>query len=138
MFNIESVSELERLQAIATEVGIVAKACIRVNPNVDPHTHEYTTTGKDKNKFGIDAHLVPDVFDEFAGHPMIDLVGLHVHIGSPVRQVTPFVESVQVLLQLIGELENSGHNIQLIDLVAAGQSTTSPANRRASRPMPRP
>jgi diaminopimelate decarboxylase len=116
MFNIESVSELERLQAIATEVGIVATACVRVNPNVDPHTHEYTTTGKDKNKFGIDAHLVPSVFDQFASHPMIDLVGLHVHIGSPVRQVTPFVESVQVLLQLIGELENAGHSIQLIDL----------------------
>jgi diaminopimelate decarboxylase len=142
MFNIESVSELERLQAIASEVGIVAKACIRVNPNVDPHTHEYTTTGKDKNKFGIDAHLVPSVFADFAGHPMIDLVGLHVHIGSPVRRVTPYVEAVQVLLQLTGELESAGHQIRLIDLgggwavdYVAGESPGIEAYAEALTPL---
>ena len=142
MFNIESISELERLQTIASEVGVVAKACIRVNPNVDPHTHEYTTTGKDKNKFGIDAHLVPGVFDQFAGHPMVDLVGLHVHIGSPVRRVTPYVEAVQVLLQLIGELEAAGHQISLIDLgggwavdYVAGESPGIDAYAEALTPL---
>ncbi len=116
MFNVESVSELVRLQEIAEDLGVAAKACIRVNPNVDPHTHEYTTTGKDKNKFGIDADLVPGVFEDFAGHPMVDLIGLHVHIGSPVRRVTPFVEAVQVLLELIEMLDQAGHSISLLDL----------------------
>jgi diaminopimelate decarboxylase len=142
MFNIESVSELERLQKIAGELGIVARACIRVNPNVDPHTHEYTTTGKDKNKFGIDAHLVPGVFRDFSGHPIIDLVGLHVHIGSPVRRVAPYVEAVQVLLQLIGELESAGHQISLIDLgggwavdYVAGESPGIEAYAEALTPL---
>jgi diaminopimelate decarboxylase len=116
IFNVESVSELERLDAVATELGITARVCIRINPNVDPHTHEYTTTGKDKNKFGIDANLVPGVFDTFAGRPMLDLAGLHVHIGSPVRQVSPYVEATHVVLQLIGELEKKGHPISVIDL----------------------
>jgi diaminopimelate decarboxylase len=116
IFNVESVSELERLDAIASEIGITARACIRINPNVDPHTHEYTTTGKDKNKFGIDAHLVPGVFDAFARRPRLDLAGLHVHIGSPVRHVSPYIEAVHVVLQLIDELEKAGHPISVIDL----------------------
>jgi diaminopimelate decarboxylase len=116
MFNVESPSELERLAVIAGELGIVARACIRVNPDVDPHTHEYTTTGKEKNKFGIDADLVPGLFDDFAGHPMIELVGLHVHIGSPVRQIEPYLKAVRVLLSLIDSLEKAGHTISMIDL----------------------
>jgi diaminopimelate decarboxylase len=116
MFNIESISELERLAAIAEELDVRARACIRVNPNVDPKTHEYTTTGKDKNKFGIDAHLVGNLFDRFAGHAALDLVGLHVHIGSPVKEIEPYVLAVKVLLTLIDELETAGHRVELLDL----------------------
>jgi diaminopimelate decarboxylase len=116
MFNVESESELERLRSIASELGVVARACIRVNPNVDPQTHEYTTTGKEHNKFGIEASLVPRLFDRFADDPMLELVGLHVHIGSPVRRVAPFVDAVEVLLRLIDEIERAGHSISLIDL----------------------
>jgi len=116
MFNIESISELERIAAIAAELGVVARACIRVNPNVDPRTHEYTTTGKDKNKFGIDADQIPALFDAFASRPSLDLVGLHVHIGSPVREVEPYVLAAGVLLSLIDTLEAAGHRIELLDL----------------------
>lgn len=116
MFNIESISELERITEIADDLGVVARACIRVNPNVDPRTHEYTTTGKDKNKFGIDAHLIPGLVDRFAGRAGLDLVGLHVHIGSPVREVEPFVLAAGVLLSLIDTLEGAGHRVELLDL----------------------
>ena len=116
MFNVESRSELERLAAIAGELGLRARACLRVNPNVDPRTHEYTTTGMDINKFGIDADLVPGLFDAFAGRPELELAGLHVHIGSPVREVAPYVAAVEVLLALIETLEAAGHRITALDL----------------------
>jgi diaminopimelate decarboxylase len=116
MFNVESRSELERLAAIAGELGVPARVCIRVNPDVDPRTHEYTTTGLDVNKFGIDADLVPALFDAFAGRPRLELAGLHVHIGSPVREVEPYVAAVRVLLGLIETLEAAGHRISALDL----------------------
>ena len=116
LFNVESASELERLAAIAEELGGVARACIRVNPDVDAYTHEYTTTGKEENKFGIDGDQVPALFASYADHPAIRLVGLHAHIGSPVRTVAPFVAAVDVLVALIDRLEAHGHAITTLDL----------------------
>jgi diaminopimelate decarboxylase len=142
MFNVESVSELERLVTIAEELGVRARACIRVNPNVDPKTHEYTTTGKDKNKFGIDADRVVEAFEIFAGHPQLDLIGLHVHIGSPVRTIEPFVKAVNVVLGLADELERLGHRISVIDLgggwavdYVAGESPGVEAYSAALEPL---
>jgi diaminopimelate decarboxylase len=115
-FNVESESELERVASIAAEIGVSASVCLRVNPDVDAHTHEYTTTGKEENKFGIDFSLVPGFFDRYRSHPHISILGLHVHIGSPVRQVKPYVEAVQVLLSLIADLEALGHAISVLNL----------------------
>ena len=116
LFNIESESELERIAAIAAELEIPARACIRVNPDVDAKTHEYTTTGLEENKFGIYADRVPALFDAYADHPQVELVGLHVHIGSPVRQIDPYVKTVRVLLRLIDRLESAGHRPTVLDL----------------------
>ncbi|HEX2252693.1 MAG TPA: diaminopimelate decarboxylase [Thermoanaerobaculia bacterium] len=116
LFNVESVSELAAIDRIGTEAGIRARACLRVNPDVDPHTHEYTTTGRQENKFGIDAPQIPDLFDQWSGRGGVELVGLHVHIGSPVPQVEPFVESVQVIGALIDRLEAAGHRIEVLNL----------------------
>jgi diaminopimelate decarboxylase len=115
VLNAESTSELERIAYWGTELGIRPRVCLRVNPDVDPHTHEYTTTGKEENKFGIDAPFIPEVFDEWNGKG-VDLVGLHVHIGSPVPQVEPYAEAVAVLLDLIDQLEMRGHTIEVLDL----------------------
>ncbi len=115
VLNAESTSELERIAYWGTELGIRPRVCLRVNPDVDPHTHEYTTTGKEENKFGIDAPFIPEVFDAWNGKG-VDLVGLHVHIGSPVPQVEPYAEAVAVLLDLIDQLEKRGHKIEVLDL----------------------
>lgn len=116
LFNIESESELRSIAAIAARLEIGAKACIRVNPDVDARTHEYTTTGLEENKFGIYADRIPALFEAYAGHPFVELVGLHVHIGSPVQEIQPYVETVRVVLRLIERLEAAGHRPRVLDL----------------------
>jgi len=116
ILNAESTSELERIAYWGNELGVRPRVCLRVNPDVDPHTHEYTTTGKEENKFGIDAPLIPEIFDAWGRDRGVDLVGLHVHIGSPVPKVEPFAEAVEVLLELVDELERRGHKIEVLDL----------------------
>jgi len=116
LFNVESESELEVLARVAAELGVVARACIRVNPDVDARTHEYTTTGKEENKFGVATARVPDLFGAFRDVPSIELVGLHVHIGSPVREIEPYESAVRVLLRLIDRLEGAGDAISVLDL----------------------
>ena len=116
LFNVESESELEVLARVAAELGVVARACIRVNPDVDARTHEYTTTGKEENKFGVAAARVPDLFAAFRDIPSVELVGLHVHIGSPVREIEPYESAVRVLLELIDRLEGAGDAVSVLDL----------------------
>jgi diaminopimelate decarboxylase len=116
LFNVESESELASIARLGAELGIRAKGCVRVNPNVDPHTHEYTTTGKKENKFGIDADDIVDLFERWKGNPGVELVGLHVHIGSPVPKVEPYVEAIQVVLTLVDDLAERGHRVEVLDL----------------------
>lgn len=116
LFNVESESELEAIERVARELGTTARACVRVNPNVDPHTHEYTTTGKMENKFGIDADRVVALFDRWAEAPGVELVGLHAHIGSPVPRVEPYLEAIRVQLTLFDDLEARGHRPRVLDL----------------------
>ncbi len=116
IINIESESELARVAGIASELGTTARFCLRVNPNVDPKTHEYTTTGKKENKFGIDAIEIAAVLDRWRGVQGLEFHGLHVHIGSPVPEVQPFVEAVGVMLALIDDLAVRGHHTSTFDL----------------------
>lgn len=115
-FNVESESELERISALAADLGKKARFCLRVNPNVDPHTHEYTTTGKKENKFGIDADRILAVVEKFAPRPGLVFDGLHLHIGSPVPQVEPYAEAVGVAFELIDELERRGFPVTTLNL----------------------
>ena len=94
LFNVESSSELEVLAGVAADLGVVARACLRVNPDVDARTHEYTTTGLEENKFGVSWTRVPGIFNAFRGVASVELVGLHVHIGSPVREIEPYESAV--------------------------------------------
>jgi len=116
LFNVESESELEVLAQVTAELGVVARACIRVNPDVDARTHEYTTTGKEENKFGVATARVPELFAAFRDVGSVELVGLHVHIGSPVREIEPYESAVRVLLQLIDTLEAAGDAVSVLDL----------------------
>jgi len=116
LFNCESESELASIARLAGELGVRATVAVRVNPNVDPHTHEYTTTGKQENKFGIDADRIVDLFERWGSHDAVDLAGLHVHIGSPVPKVEPYAEAIEVIFTLIDELAARGHTIRKLDL----------------------
>ncbi len=116
LFNVESESELALIARLAAEMDRRPRLSVRVNPNVDPHTHEYTTTGKEENKFGIDADRIVALFDAWGRNPAVDLCGLHIHIGSPVPSVEPYVEAIGVALRLIEELEAHGHSIRVLDL----------------------
>ncbi|HRC88127.1 MAG TPA: diaminopimelate decarboxylase, partial [Thermoanaerobaculia bacterium] len=116
LLNVESESELAAIARIGRELGIRARAAVRVNPNVDPHTHEYTTTGKEENKFGIDADQIVELFGRWDGDPGVELLGLHVHIGSPVPRVEPYAEAIAVLELLIDQLAARGHRIEVLDL----------------------
>jgi diaminopimelate decarboxylase len=140
-FNVESESELERISALAAELGKRASFCLRVNPNVDPHTHEYTTTGKKENKFGIDADRIVAVVEKFARLPGLLFDGLHLHIGSPVPQIEPYAEAIAVAFDLIDELERRGHRVSTLNLgggwpVAYTEGAVPPIEDYAARIVP--
>ena len=115
-FNIESEGELERIASVATELGVVARGALRVNPNVDAHTHAYTTTGLTENKFGIPVERARAFFERAAKLPSIQLDGLHVHLGSPIYEVEPFVQGLEVVLRLIDDLAREGHRVRNLNL----------------------
>lgn len=89
-FNVESLEELQIIAGIAERTGIKAPVAIRVNPDIDAHTHHYITTGLEENKFGIAMEIVDEAVGYAAASPWLDLIGLHFHIGSQVTITEPF------------------------------------------------
>lgn len=89
-FNVESLPELEVISQLASARNVVARVAIRVNPDIDAHTHHYITTGLNENKFGIDMRHLDDVVGKALTLPGINLVGLHFHIGSQITDMEPF------------------------------------------------
>ena len=90
-FNAESVPELEAIEALAAERGVVAQVALRINPNVGAHTHSNITTGLAENKFGINYELLDEVIDIIEGMEHISLVGMHFHIGSQILVMDDFI-----------------------------------------------
>lgn len=115
-FNIESEAELANLIAIARDRKATVRAALRVNPDVDPKTHKHTTTGKKETKFGVDIERAKRVFDEFGHDERVQLTGIHLHIGSPVNSVEPYVEAIEKALTLIGELRSAGFTVDTLDI----------------------
>ncbi|OPZ20568.1 MAG: Diaminopimelate decarboxylase [candidate division BRC1 bacterium ADurb.BinA364] len=115
-FNIESPAEAERIAATADRLGKTARAALRVNPDVDAHTHDYITTGKKENKFGINYDQAADVFDRVARMKGIALDGVHAHIGSEILRIDPHIRALDRLEGLIGELRRKGHAIESVNL----------------------
>lgn len=100
-FNVESLSELEVISQLAVAKNVTAKVSLRVNPNVDAHTHHYITTGLNENKFGIDLRHLDAVVDAAISLPNISLVGLHFHIGSQITDMEPY----RKLCEKVNELQ---------------------------------
>lgn len=117
-FNIESEAELANLiqLAEARNNGKVVKAALRINPDVDPKTHRHTTTGKREAKFGVDLERARRVFQELGRSKAVQLTGLHLHIGSPVNTVEPYVEAINKALALIETLRADGFTIDTLDV----------------------
>ncbi len=115
-FNVESEAELENLARLADGLGTTARAALRVNPDVDPHTHVYTTTGKRETKFGVDLERARRVFREFRGRRGLDLSGIHLHLGSPVNRIEAYVESIEKALKLIDGLRGDGFAVAAINI----------------------
>jgi len=98
MFNVESESELDAINAIAGRMQRRASVALRLNPDVDPGTHRHTTTGKKENKFGIDFETASRIIGRLASWPNVRLVGLDTHLGSPINTVEPYVEALDKVL----------------------------------------
>src|SRR6476646_1389822 len=92
-FNLESEAEIENVDAIAGELGKKAVGALRVNPDVDPRTHVKTTTGKKETKFGVDIERAERVFEHYRGLKNLHIAGVHMHIGSPVYDIQPYIDA---------------------------------------------
>jgi diaminopimelate decarboxylase len=114
-FNVESEAELEDLSAVATAAGHIAPVSIRINPNVDPKTHPYISTGLKGNKFGIAHERTLAVYQRAASLPGLQVVGIDFHIGSQITEATPYLDATDRLLDLIEEIEAAGIPIHHID-----------------------
>jgi diaminopimelate decarboxylase len=115
-FNIESEEEIENVDRVAAAIGRQAIGALRINPDVDPHTHAKTTTGKKGNKFGVDIDRAEAVFEKYRSLKNLHLGGVHLHIGSPVYEIQPYVDAVTKANQLIDRLTARGHKIEWLDL----------------------
>ncbi len=102
-FNVESEPELEVIQYLAAKRGVIAQIALRVNPNIDAHTHHYITTGLAENKFGINLDLLDGIIARAQLMPNIELIGLHFHIGSQITDNTPF----RLLCERINTLQDN-------------------------------
>ncbi len=115
-FNVESEPELERLNKVAGELGVIAPISLRINPDVDAHTHPYISTGLRDNKFGIAFDRAPQVYALANSLPNLNVQGIDCHIGSQLTELTPFIDATDRLLTLIDELAAQGIHIRHLDV----------------------
>jgi len=116
MFNVESSAELHAINDVAASAGKKARVALRINPDIDPKTHPYISTGLKKSKFGIAADRALQEFKLASSLSYIDVVGVHKHIGSQLMEVTPFVEALKKVLKLVEALRGNGTDIRYINI----------------------
>ena len=116
MFNVESPGELQQINEVAKAMGLRARVALRINPDIDPQTHPYISTGLKKSKFGIAADQALKEFELASQLSHIEVVGVHCHIGSQLTQVTPFVDAIKKVLGLIQTLQTQGLKIRYMNI----------------------
>jgi diaminopimelate decarboxylase len=134
LFNAESRAELRRIDARAAAAGRVAPIAFRVNPDVDPETHPYTSTGLRTSKFGIAIAEAPAAYAEAKAMDHVEVVGVDCHIGSQLTSTGPFADALARVRDLVRDLRSAGHAISVVDAggglgiaYAEGESPPSPA-----------
>ena len=115
-FNVESIPELDRLNAVAASVGKTAPVSLRVNPDVDAKTHPYISTGLKSNKFGVAFDEARATYRAAAAMTHLEVVGIDCHIGSQITEIAPYLDAVDKLLELVGQIEADGLSIRHIDV----------------------
>jgi len=116
MFNVESGEELQAIGRAATEMHAVARIALRVNPNIDPKTHAYISTGLKENKFGIPIEQALEFYQMAKGLQNVEVVGVHQHIGSQITEVQPFVDALEKLVGFVRELRAAGIAIKYLNI----------------------
>ncbi|MGO9176404.1 MAG: diaminopimelate decarboxylase [Desulfobaccales bacterium] len=116
LFNMESSQEMEEINRIAGRLKKKAPVALRINPDIDPRTHPYISTGLKKNKFGIDIQRALEDYHRAMKLPHLEVLGVACHIGSQITQVAPFVEALERLKDLVGRLRAQGISIRYLDL----------------------
>ena len=115
-FNVESEAELLRINEVAGRLGKTAPISLRVNPDVDAHTHPYISTGLKENKFGVSVEQAREVYKLAATLPNIKIVGMDCHIGSQLTELQPFLDAVDRLIVLMEQLKQDGVRLKHLDL----------------------
>ena len=115
-FNVESFPELENINRIARKLNKVVNVAIRINPDVEPKTHRFITTGKLTNKFGIDFKTAEKILIRCCSFPNVNIKGLHIHIGSQITESAPFIFAITRMVKFIRQLKNKGVEIEYLNI----------------------
>ncbi len=115
-FNVESLPELEIIDELARKAGRKAPVALRVNPDIDAHTHEYITTGLAENKFGINLGQLSEIIGTAQEMDNVELRGLHFHIGSQITEIEPFILLCEKINRLVEEYEKKGIRFKSINV----------------------
>jgi diaminopimelate decarboxylase len=116
LFTVESEPELERISARAAALGLTGRIAIRVNPDVDPKTHKYISTGKKENKFGVDILRALQIYERAAKLPGLEIAGLHMHIGSQILSAQPYAEAAEKVAQVCRQLKARYPTFRMLDI----------------------
>ncbi|MFH1070748.1 MAG: diaminopimelate decarboxylase [Candidatus Glassbacteria bacterium] len=115
-FNVESLPELATIDRVAAAIGKTASVSLRINPDVESHTHEYTTTGKKETKFGIPYEQAVETYLRAGEYQNMRIVGIDTHIGSQITRIEPFVEAYRKIADLFRKLETEGFELEFVDI----------------------
>jgi diaminopimelate decarboxylase len=140
-FNVESAAELQNINRIAKKLNRTVQAAIRINPDVEPKTHKYITTGKITNKFGIDFKNASQILLLRRAFPNVKISGLHIHIGSQITESDPYVAALTKTIAFIGSLRKKGLRLEYLNIggglgIIYNQENPQTANRFAAKVLP--
>ena len=114
--NVESLSEVQRVNRVAGDLGVAAPVSLRINPDVDPRTHPYISTGLRNNKFGIAQSQARQAYAQCAQLPHLRVLGIDVHIGSQITEIGPYLDALDRVLELVHDIERDGVRLHHLDL----------------------